>query len=150
MVLILIQTVILDESTLNHQSHYTRIPHSYQDIITHQFHNKQLASMYLKKETVLYWFAPWMEELAKKIWTAMKKWSKKTSYEKYGKRTKRQLSKFWRLDRTIKFIKSVLPKNDVIIKQHSLLWKLGSKCRGHPVMHKQLSLTPTHGDPPES
>ena len=31
-------------STLNHQSHYTKITRSDQDIITHQFHNKQLAS----------------------------------------------------------------------------------------------------------
>ncbi|KAL5180575.1 hypothetical protein HKD37_01G001675 [Glycine soja] len=31
--------------------------------------------------------------------------------------------------------------------QHSHLGKLGSKCRGHPVMHRQL---PSHGDQPES
>ena len=31
--------------------------------------------------------------------------------------------------------------------RHSHLGKLGNKCRGHPVVHRQL---PSHGDQPES
>jgi len=61
------------------------------------------ASMYLKNYIVYTdLHHEWKKIRKHKL---IEKWSVKVkiSYEKYGKRTKRQLSKFWRLDRIIKF-----------------------------------------------
>lgn len=124
-----------DENTPGKMSYALTIPVNNIDTIPDR--PRPSASMYLTNLRVYTDLHHEWKNIRKPGETAIKKWSVKIAYEKYGKRTKRQLSKFWRLDRIIKFFWSVFSTCNMN-HQTTNIWKktdiLILTCQ-HPSLH---------------